>query len=386
MSTKEPNDKSTKILELVKRQPTEEILTEERLAEMLEGGVRLRHYIGFEISGLVHLGTGILSMGKLADLQLAGIETNIFLADYHTWINKKLGGDLSTIRKVAGGYFKEALKLALKSVGGDAEKVNFVLGSELYEKLGREYFENVLKVSSTMSLSRAKRSITVLGRREGEDVSLSQLVYVPMQAADIYSLGVNIAHAGMDQRKAHVVALESSGAFTYKPVALHHHLIMGMHITEQQRLAIIKAKSAKDRGMLEDQLIDMKMSKSKPNSAIFIHDSEDDIRKKIMGAFCPANELGVNPIIDIMRYVVSPYRARRGSDMEVTNGKTGQETRFEGMEALEAAYAGGKIHPVDLKNAAANGLVEILEPARKHFQEGNGRRYLEEMQDIEITR
>jgi hypothetical protein len=62
------------------------------------------------------------------------------LADYHSWINKKLGGDLSTIRKVAGGYFKEALKYSLKVVGGDPDKTEFIMGSELYEKLGIEWF------------------------------------------------------------------------------------------------------------------------------------------------------------------------------------------------------------------------------------------------------
>jgi len=75
-------------------------------------------------------------MQKVADFQQADVETTIFLADYHSWLNKKLGGYLSTIRKVDGGYFKEALKLFLDFVGGNPEKTNFVLCSELYEKLG----------------------------------------------------------------------------------------------------------------------------------------------------------------------------------------------------------------------------------------------------------
>ena len=104
------------ILELIKKPPTEEILTEERLKEYINQKIKLKHYIGYEISGFVHLGTGLICMQKVADFQKAGIETIIFLADYHSWINKKLGGDLSVIRKVAGGYFKEALKISLKCV------------------------------------------------------------------------------------------------------------------------------------------------------------------------------------------------------------------------------------------------------------------------------
>ncbi len=199
-----------KVLELIKRSPTEEILTEETLKRHIENGDRLKHYIGFEISGFLHLGNGLLSMSKVADFQEAGVETNIFLADYHTWINKKLGGDLSTIRKIAGTYFKEALRYSLKAVGGNADKVNFVLGSELYEKLGLSYLEDIIRVSKKLSLARAKRSITIAGRKEGESISFAQLLYAPMQVADIYGLKVNLAHAGMDQRKAHVVALDVS--------------------------------------------------------------------------------------------------------------------------------------------------------------------------------
>ncbi|MEM0243542.1 MAG: tyrosine--tRNA ligase, partial [Candidatus Aenigmatarchaeota archaeon] len=88
------------IIKLVEKEPTEEILTKERLAQYLDEKRKINHYIGFEISGFVHLGTGIICMSKVADFQKAGINTTIFLADFHSWINKKLGGDLSTIKKV----------------------------------------------------------------------------------------------------------------------------------------------------------------------------------------------------------------------------------------------------------------------------------------------
>ena len=375
-----------KALELIKRSPTEEILTEDRLAEALQSGQRLRHYIGFEISGFVHLGTGPLSMSKVADLQAAGIKTSVFLADYHTWVNKKLGGDMDTIKRIANNYFKESLKVSIKSAGGDPEKTEFILGSELYEKLGREYFENVLKVSSTMSLARARRSITVLGRKEGDDISLSQLIYVPMQAADIYSMKVNIAHAGMDQRKAHVVALESSGAFSYKPIALHQHLLMGMHITEQQRQDIIAARGAGDRDKAISTLIDIKMSKSKPQSAIFIHDSEEEIRKKIGEAYCPAAQLEINPLIDMVRYIIWPFLSKTGSAIEIENKKSGSVPSFEGIAQFEDAFASGKVHPADLKAAVAEYLIGMLAPARKYFSDGQGRKFLEEINEVKITR
>lgn len=374
------------ILELIKRSPTEEILTEERLREYLENGVKLKHYIGYEISGFIHLGTGPLCMQKLVDFQKAGIETNILLADYHSWINKKLGGDLETIRKVAGRYFKEALKYSLKSVGGNPEKVRFIMGSELYKKLGLEYLENIIKVSMKMSLARAKRSISIMGRKKGEYVSFAQLLYVPMQVADIYALEANLPHGGMDQRKAHVIALEVGESFGYKPIAIHNHLLLGLYITEDQKKTILKAKESNDKELLEEGVVEMKMSKSKPQTAIFIHDTEDEIRKKIHNAYCPPNEVELNPIIEIQKYIIWPYLERKEENFEIRNLKTNERVLFESCNELEEAYKKGKIHPLDLKDSVANYLIEILTPARKFFLEGRGRKYLKEMKEIKITR
>ncbi|MFX1475445.1 MAG: tyrosine--tRNA ligase, partial [Promethearchaeota archaeon] len=309
---------------LIQRKPTQEILTEERLMTHLQEGTPLKHYIGFEISGFVHLGTGLLCMQKVADFQQAGVDTQIFLADYHSWINGKLGGDLSTIREVAGGYFREALKMSLQCVGGDPDKTRFILGSDLYERLGREYLETLIRVSLRLNLARARGSITIMGRKEGESISFGQLLYAPMQVADIYSLGVNLAHGGMPQRKAHVIAIDVASSFAYKPLAVHHYILMGTHITAAQRERILKAKNSGDREGYEDGLIDIKMSKSKPQSAIFIHDTEEEIRRKIRKAFCPAKELELNSVMSIQEFIVWPHLMRQRQPLELINKRTGE--------------------------------------------------------------
>lgn len=380
------DDGIKKAVGLLKRSPTEEILTEERLIENLKNGVRLSHYIGFEISGMVHLGTGLVSMQKVADLQAAGANTSIFLADYHSVINNKLGGDIANIRKIALGYFKEGLQYSLKCVGGNPEDTKVVLASDFYKGNGLEYLEDIIKVAKGMSLGRAKRSVTILGRKSGDDLSLAQLLYVPMQVADIYGQKLNLAHAGMDQRKAHVVALDTARNFSYTPIALHHHLLMGINVTEDQRNTVMEARNNNDKEKLEDSIIDIKMSKSKPSSAIFVHDSEEEIRSKISKALCPPGELEVNPIIDIIRYIIAPVLARRGSQLEITNAKTNSTKKFEGEKELEEAYVKGEIHPLDLKNMAAENLISILEPARKHFSSGPGLNHLNELKELMITR
>lgn len=372
------------VVKLVSREPTEEVLTPQRLVKYLEEGMELKHYIGFEISGLVHLGTGIICMQKVADFQKAGIKTTVFLADYHSWINRKLGGDLSTIRRVAGGYFKEALKISLKIAGGDPEQVEFVLGSELYEKLGIEYLTKIIKVSMETTLSRVRRSVTIMGRRVGEALSFAQLLYVPMQVADIFSLEVNVAHGGMDQRKAHVIAIECGEKVGgYVPVAVHHHLLTGMTLNEAARTALLKARAAGAREEFEDAILDIKMSKSKPESAIFIHDSPASITQKIRGAYCPPMEVDFNPVLEIARFII--FRDR-DEPFEVVNRKTGEKLTFNTFEELADDYRRGHLHPLDVKFAVAEELAKILEPAYKHFNEGPGAKYLEELKEISITR
>ena len=84
----------TEKIALVKRPPTEEVVTEEDLTELFKTNSTPRHYIGLEISGFLHLGSLISTGYKINDFIEAGIDCTIFLADWHTMINDKLGGDI----------------------------------------------------------------------------------------------------------------------------------------------------------------------------------------------------------------------------------------------------------------------------------------------------
>jgi tyrosyl-tRNA synthetase len=347
----------------------EEVLTGEELAALLASDVPPRHYIGFEISGRIHVGTGLLCMAKLRDFQRAGIETTVFLADWHTWINDKLGGDPATIRELATGYFAEGMKASMLCVGGDPEAVRFVLGSDLYRQVD-DYWATVVEVGKHTSLARMQRSITIMGREEGEAVDFAKLIYPAMQVADIFKLGVNLAHAGMDQRKAHVIArdvalqvqrnpLVGPDGARAKPIALHHPLLLG--------LGKPPVWPVPPDGNLRDLRTAMKMSKSKPSSAIFIHDSPDEIATKVRKAFCPPGVVEFNPVLDWTRQLLfgvfdEPLRVPRSE-------RHGGPVTFDAYEELEAAYRQERLHPMDLKSAVTDRLVEVLEPARRHFED-----------------
>lgn len=108
----------------------------------------------------------------------------------------------------------------------------------------------------------------------------------------------------------------------------------------------------------------MKMSKSKPNSAVFIHDTPDEIRKKIRKAFCPP-EVDYNPVLDWVEHLVFH------NDMQffvARKEENGGDVTYTTFEDVKAAYTSGALHPGDLKNAAAEALIKIMEPIRNAFE------------------
>jgi len=345
----------------------EEVIGADELPALLEQGMPLRHYIGLEISGRLHLGTGLMVMQKVRDLQMAGVQCTIFLADWHTWLNDKLGGDRQAIKQIAGGYFKEGLKASLAALGGDPDNLEFVLGSDLYHH-NDQYWETLVEVCKNTSLNRIERSISIMGRSEGESVDFAKLLYPPMQVADVFMLRVNIAQGGMDQRKAHVIVrdvakslkicpLTDAKGNVIKPVAIHHHLLLGLSKPPEWPV---------DPEKLRELRTQMKMSKSKPDSAVFIHDSPDEIRRKIRKAFCPP-ETDFNPVLDWAEHLIF-HNNEQGLHVERTP-ENGGNVDFATFEELRDTYAAGKLHPGDLKNAVAQSLIDMLEPVRKRFEQ-----------------
>lgn len=333
-------------VELVCKPPTEEVLIIEELRQLLETNSHPGHYIGFEISGMLHLGNFIISGFKINDLLEAGLKCRVFLADWHSFINNKFGGDWEKILS-ATTYYEKAFKFFCPGV-------EVVIGSELYHN-NDSYWRNLLMFSKHMTLSRTLRCMTIMGRSENEKLDLSQYFYPPLQATDIHEIGADIPHGGMDQRKAHILAREIFPKMGWKkPIAVHHHVLMG--IAEPTKLETADKL---------EQVIASKMSKSKPWTAIFVHDTPEEIREKLKRAWCPEKNTQMNPVLEIAKHVIfhenKTFKIQRPS-------KFGGTIEFETFAELEKAYAEGKLHPVDLKNNVADELVHILEPIRKHFE------------------
>ena len=328
-------------LALVKRN-TEEVVTDDELRALLTEKEEPTAYIGFEPSGLVHLGW-VLVAQKIKDLTDAGFKVTIFWADWHAYINDKLGGDLANIQGCA--RYMEDCFLAL---GVPADKVQFRYASQMVSEV--QYWETVIKVAKVTSLSRVKRAMTIMGRSEDEaEVDSSKMFYPILQATDIFCMGMDVAYAGLDQRRAHMLARDAADKLGWKkPIALHTPLLPGL------------------KGGNRMDPVESKMSKSDPNGSVRIHDTRDEIAAKMKKAYCPPEKEAEaeNPVLMLCKYILFP---RNGSMHIERPEKYGGPVDYATYEDLCEAYFSGSLSPMDLKSGVTDGLAETLRPVREYF-------------------
>jgi len=319
----------------------EEVVTNEELKTVLNKDKPLA-YIGFEPSGTVHLGWKICT-NKIRDFLDCGFEFIILLADWHAYINDKLGGDIEKI-KLCGKYMEDCFE----SMGINKNEVKFVYTSDYVGD--PKYWELVLRTSKATSVKRVKRAMDIMGRSEDEaEKDLSKLFYPAMQVSDIFYLDLDVAYGGMDQRHAHMLARDVSKKIGRKPpVAIHTPLLTGLQAG----------------GRMDP--IEVKMSKSKPDSMISIHDDPESVKQKISKAFCPEKQTQGNPVLEICKYVIFPDLNDDVFLIERSE-KFGGNLEFEKYIDLEQAFASG-LHPLDLKNATASYINKILEPVHQYFE------------------
>jgi tyrosyl-tRNA synthetase len=303
---------------------TVEVITDDDLKALLAQPQK-KVYAGYEPSGEIHLGH-LVTINKLVDLQAAGFEVTVLLADLHAFLNRK--GTMEKVHELAEYNQRCFEGLGLKNV-------RYVLGSDL--QLNREYELLVLQLSQQITLNRATRSMDEVGRQM-DHPTVSQMVYPIMQMADIAMLGVDAAVGGIDQRKIHMLAREHLVNFGYKaPVCIHTPILNGL---------------------------DGKKMSSSQGNYISVADSEDDIKKKCQKAFCPP-EIAENPILQIFQHHIFP----RVTGITIRRPeKFGGDREFLSYADLEAAYGKAEVHPMDLKKACGESLAEILAPVREYIR------------------
>lgn len=316
-------------MEMLERN-VEEIVTsadlKDALASMPDSTDKLRAYVGFEPSGVVHIGHLPL-INKLRELQRIGFHVIVLLADMHAYLNEK--GSLEDIRATAD-YNKRCFTAA-----GLSDETEYIFGASF--QMQEDYMLNVLKLATVTTEKRARRSMDELSRSK-EDRKVSQLIYPLMQAIDIASLGIDVAVGGIDQRKIHMLARENLPKLGFKaPICIHTPLLIGLD--------------------------GEKMSSSLGNF-ISVHEPAEDVESKLKAAFCTPEVADGNPVLQIYKHTIFPVVEEIRIERPA---KYGGDVNYVRYEDLERDYTGGQLHPLDVKTTAARYLNEILAPIRSRL-------------------
>ncbi|MBU90491.1 tyrosine--tRNA ligase [Candidatus Woesearchaeota archaeon] len=352
-------------LDLIK-QVGEEIITEEELKQALETKKKPVAYDGFEPSGTsIHIAQGLLRAINVNKMTKAGCKFKMLVADWHAWANNKMGGNLENIQKV-GKYLIEVWK----ACDMDLKNVEFVWANDLMKDPG--YLKIVMQVARNSTVKRITRCSQIMGRSENEALQASQIFYPCMQCADIFYLNADITQLGMDQRKVNVLAREIGPKLGFwKPVVVSHHMLMGLGQPPKGEKTVERA-------------IEMKMSKSNPDSAIFMTDNEEDVNRKIKKAYCPEGVVEENPILEYCKYII--FEKFKTVKIERPS-KFGGNLEFKTYEELEKKFLQKKLHPMDLKQSAAVYLNKLITPVRKNIEKSEVAQKLdEEIKTFEVTR
>ena len=316
----------------------EEIIKEEELRALFERKEMPICYDGFEPNDRMHIGQCLLRAMTVNRLTKAGCVFIFWIGDWFAQINNKMGGDIEKIQ-VVGRYFIEMWR----ATGMDLKNVKFVWCGDEINKHNNEYWQSVINVARSYNVGRIKRCCPVLGRKEGDSIPASQIIYPCMQCTDIFFLKSDIISHRMDQRKVNMLGREycNDVKITNKPIIVSHHLL---------------------RSLSKDVEI---MTKNIPDSAIFMEDSSQEVERKIKKAYCPEKQIDDNPIFEYIKYLIIP---KYGKFELKRPEKYGGDKIYNTYDEICEDYKKGDLNPGDLKPNVIRFINDMLDPVRKHFE------------------
>ncbi len=329
-------------------------------------------YDGFEPSGRMHIAQGVFKAMNVNKCTFEGTNSTFtfWVADWFALMNDKMGGDLEKI-KIVGKYLIEVWKAA----GMNLDHVVFKWASEEITDKADTYWPTMLNVAKSFNITRIKKCCQIMGRLEG-NLTSAQVLYPLMQCTDVFFLKADICQLGVDQRKVNMLAREycDAAGIKNKPVILSHHMLYGLKAGQE------------------------KMSKSDPDSAIFMEDTTEDVERKIMAAYCPNKEEELlddetkdevdagkesmqlkkdtlkNPCLDYIQHIILCPPGATFTVNDVT---------YSEFEPIRAAFLAGDISEEQLKGALIKELNNLLQPVRDHFtNDENAKMLLEKVRQF----
>ena len=293
-----------------------------------------------------------------------------------------MGGDLEKIR-VVGYYLIEVWKAA----GMNLQNVVFKWASDEITTQATTYWPMMMDIARRFTITRIKKCCQIMGRLEN-NLSSAQVLYPIMQCTDIFFLKADICQLGVDQRKVNMLAREycDYAKRKYKPIILSHHMLYGLKQGQE------------------------KMSKSDPDSAIFMEDSVEDVQRKIMNAYCPSTVIAdtataaattsttteevdagkvsmhlttdnlKNPILDYIEHIIF---SAVDVDESIAVSFTVNDISYTSFQSVKDAFLNGTITEQALKLALIEKINVLLDPVRHHFaNDANAKHLFEQVQQF----
>ncbi|MFC6953664.1 tyrosine--tRNA ligase [Halorubellus litoreus] len=317
----------------------EEVVTEEELRALADDPEGKRVYVGYEPSGVLHLGH-LLTANMLIDLQDAGFDVVVLLADVHAYLNDK--GTFDEIEATA-----EVMREQFLAYGLDPEQTEFVFGSSY--QLDEDYLLDLHEMARSTTLNRAQRAMAEI--QGGETAKVSHVVYPLMQALDIEYLDLDLAVGGLDQRKVHMLAREELPNVGYESRPAIHTPILADLTTGVGKMS------------------------SSSGVTISMEDDADALEEKVNSAYCPPTrdpeptddgEERKNPVLELFQYHVFP---RFESVVVERPDEYGGDLTYEDYDSLAEDLDSGELHPADAKGTLAAYLDELIAPGRERLEE-----------------
>lgn len=327
----------------------EECVTDAELYNLVANHPDFILYDGFEPSGRMHIAQGVFKATNVNKCVQAGGVFVFWVADWFALMNDKMGGDLEKIQTV-GKYFIEVWKAA----GMDMSRVKFAWAADEITGHADRYWLQALDIARRSTVARVKKCCQIMGRKE-DNLTAAQILYPIMQCTDIFFLNASVCQLGVDQRKVNMLAREycDQAGIRNKPVILSHHMIYGLAQGQQ------------------------KMSKSNPESAIFMEDTLEDVERKIRNAHCPRTVEGQteqqipeeesmhllddplkNPCLDYLCHIIFAKPGVTFSAGGVT---------YTDFVSAKAAFLAGAMSEDSLKDGLIVEVNKLLQPVRDHF-------------------
>ncbi|KAF7951154.1 uncharacterized protein EAE97_002705 [Botrytis byssoidea] len=331
--------------------PEESIaLIKANLAEVLDGDIidnvilkekrPLKVYWGTATTGRPHCGY-FVPMIKIAELLRAGCNVKVLLADIHGYLdNMKAPLELVEYR---AKYYERVIKSALRAVGVDLSRLEFVLGSSY--QLDKQYTMDRFKLEGITRINVAQKAGAEVVKQT-DDPTLGGLIYPLMQALDEQYLDVDAQFGGVDQRKIFTFAKENLPKINYKVRAhLMNTMVPGL------------GEAAK-------------MSSSDADSKIDLIDGPEAVEKKLKKAKCTPKEVEGNGVIAFVEHVIFRALALKngGTSRFVVERRDQEPLIYESVEKLKEDYIADILTPQLIKQSLTAHLNDILKPIREEFE------------------